>query len=176
MKVWRCGGRIEIVPCSRVGHLFRDPSHRPYDVDVNTVVHNYKRLAELWAQDHLDYFYKMKPEAVPMKLTGMDKVIANYNELRDQLGCKDLKWLAMPLCKMGCDAAQSAAQRLPHRSVCEIISVVGAIAPLLLCGLPVIVVLQARWSVPEVRPPRSSKPIAQCHCTCLVFRDAGWGY
>ena len=24
---------------------------RPYDVDVNTVVHNYKRLAELWAQD-----------------------------------------------------------------------------------------------------------------------------
>ena len=34
----------------------------------------------------------MKPEAVPMKLTGMDKVIANYNELRDQLGCKDLKW------------------------------------------------------------------------------------
>jgi len=92
MKVWRCGGRIEIVPCSRVGHLFRDPSHRPYDVDVNTVVHNYKRLAELWAQDHLDYFYKMKPEAVSMKLTGMDKVIANYNELRDELGCKDLKW------------------------------------------------------------------------------------
>ena len=43
-------------------------------------------------QDHLDYFYKMKPEAVPMKLTGMDKVIDNYNELRDQLGCKDLKW------------------------------------------------------------------------------------
>jgi len=92
MKVWRCGGRIEIVPCSRVGHLFRDPSHRPYDVDVNTVVHNYKRLAELWAEDHLDYFYKMKPEAVPMKLTGMDKVIANYRQLRDELGCKDLKW------------------------------------------------------------------------------------
>lgn len=45
-----------------------------------------------FVQDHLEYFYKMKPEAVPMKLTGMDKVINNYNELRDQLGCKDLKW------------------------------------------------------------------------------------
>jgi len=74
MKVWRCGGRIEIVPCSRVGHLYRDPEHRPYDVEVNTVVHNYKRLAELWAKDHLDLFYKMKPEAVGMKLTGMEKI------------------------------------------------------------------------------------------------------
>jgi len=92
MKVWRCGGRIEIVPCSRVGHLFRDPSHRPYDVDVNTVVYNYKRLAELWAQDHLDYFYKMKPEAVNMKLTDMEPVKANYNKLKEELGCKDLKW------------------------------------------------------------------------------------
>jgi polypeptide N-acetylgalactosaminyltransferase len=57
MKVWRCGGRIEIVPCSRVGHLYRDPEHRPYNVVVDTVVQNYKRLAELWAKDHLSYFY-----------------------------------------------------------------------------------------------------------------------
>ncbi|CAE7275193.1 gly-5 [Symbiodinium sp. KB8] len=78
--------------CSGVGHLFRDPSHRPYDVDVNTVVYNYKRLAELWAQDHLDYFYKMKPEAVSMKLTDMEPVKANYNKLKEELGCKDLKW------------------------------------------------------------------------------------
>lgn len=31
-------------------HSFSELS-RPYDVDVNTVVHNYKRLAELWAED-----------------------------------------------------------------------------------------------------------------------------
>ena len=34
----------------------------------------------------------MKPEAIPMKLTGMDKVRANYRQLRDEIGCKDLKW------------------------------------------------------------------------------------
>jgi len=92
MKVWRCGGTIEIVPCSRVGHLYRDPAHRPYEVEVNTVVYNYKRLAELWAKDHLDYFYKMKPEAVDMQLTGMDTPRKNYKELEQELGCKDLSW------------------------------------------------------------------------------------
>merc|ERR1719160_2454277 len=74
MKVWRCGGRIEIVPCSRIGHLFRDPAHRPYDVDVNQVVRNYARLARIWAKDHLKFFYSMKPEAVKMKVKNMQKV------------------------------------------------------------------------------------------------------
>eukprot|EP00929_Paragymnodinium_shiwhaense_P085362 TRINITY_DN45760_c0_g1_i2.p1 TRINITY_DN45760_c0_g1~~TRINITY_DN45760_c0_g1_i2.p1 ORF type:complete len:435 (-),score=66.71 TRINITY_DN45760_c0_g1_i2:74-1378(-) len=92
MKVWRCGGRIELVPCSRMGHLFRDPSHRPYDVDVDTVVHNYKRLAEVWAKDHLKYFYDMKPEAVKMKLVGMDRVKASFEELEATLQCKNLSW------------------------------------------------------------------------------------
>merc|ERR1719161_2891764 len=92
MKVWRCGGRIEVVPCSRIGHLFRDPEHRPYPVSVDTVVHNYKRLAELWAMDHLDYFYKMKPEAVSMRLVGMEKVKQKYAELQEELGCKNLDW------------------------------------------------------------------------------------
>eukprot|EP00927_Polykrikos_kofoidii_P066642 TRINITY_DN62202_c0_g1_i1.p1 TRINITY_DN62202_c0_g1~~TRINITY_DN62202_c0_g1_i1.p1 ORF type:complete len:431 (-),score=54.02 TRINITY_DN62202_c0_g1_i1:382-1674(-) len=92
MKVWRCGGSIEIVPCSRVGHLFRDVDTRPYDVEVNTVVHNYKRLAELWAKDHLDIFYRMKPEAVQMPLGDMNAVKANYEELERELQCKNLSW------------------------------------------------------------------------------------
>jgi polypeptide N-acetylgalactosaminyltransferase len=92
MKVWRCGGRIELVPCSRIGHLYRDPAHRPYDVEVNTVVHNYKRLAELWTKDHLDIFYKMKPEAVNMKLVGMEQVQSQYAELEEKLQCKNMSW------------------------------------------------------------------------------------
>merc|ERR1712232_165613 len=60
--------------------------------NVDVVVHNYKRLAELWAKDHLTYFYRMKPEAVDMKLTGMEKVKENYEELETQLGCKNMQW------------------------------------------------------------------------------------
>merc|ERR1712217_22697 len=88
MKVWRCGGRIETVPCSRIGHLFRDPSHRPYPVQVNQVVLNYKRLAHIWLKDHLDYFYRMKPEAKSMTLLDMEEQYKQH----DELNCKNMTW------------------------------------------------------------------------------------
>jgi len=64
LKTWRCGGRIEIVPCSRVGHLFRKPPERPYQVQYQQVVQNHARLARVWLKDHLWAFEKMKPESV----------------------------------------------------------------------------------------------------------------
>jgi len=91
-KTWRCGGRIEIVPCSRIGHLFREPAQRPYPVDTMQVVKNYARLAQVWWKDHLDYFYRMKPEAKGMKHEGMDEVHQRYEELTNRLGCKNHSW------------------------------------------------------------------------------------
>jgi len=88
MKVWRCGGLIEIVPCSRIGHLFRDPEHRPYPVEVNQVVANYNRLANIWLKDHLEYFYRMKPEARGMQLEGMEALHEHHAELQ----CKSMAW------------------------------------------------------------------------------------
>eukprot|EP00746_Dinoflagellata_sp_MGD_P011794 gnl/MRDRNA2_/MRDRNA2_124880_c0_seq1.p1 gnl/MRDRNA2_/MRDRNA2_124880_c0~~gnl/MRDRNA2_/MRDRNA2_124880_c0_seq1.p1 ORF type:complete len:425 (-),score=62.50 gnl/MRDRNA2_/MRDRNA2_124880_c0_seq1:341-1615(-) len=88
MKVWRCGGRIEIVPCSRVGHLFRDPAQRPYNVDVDAVVRNYKRLAQVWFDDYLDTFYIVKPEARAMKVGNLTAL----HEQRKRLNCKSMDW------------------------------------------------------------------------------------
>jgi len=87
-KTWRCGGRIEIVPCSRIGHLFRDPQHRPYDVQVTQVVQNYARLARIWLKDHIDIFNKMKPESLNMRFDDMKEMM----ERHDKLGCKDMAW------------------------------------------------------------------------------------
>eukprot|EP00747_Dinoflagellata_sp_TGD_P169411 gnl/TRDRNA2_/TRDRNA2_198348_c0_seq1.p1 gnl/TRDRNA2_/TRDRNA2_198348_c0~~gnl/TRDRNA2_/TRDRNA2_198348_c0_seq1.p1 ORF type:complete len:556 (-),score=86.13 gnl/TRDRNA2_/TRDRNA2_198348_c0_seq1:323-1990(-) len=88
-KVWRCGGRIEIHPCSRVAHWFRPPSSRPYDVDVMAVVRNYKRLAEVWFDEpYLEHFYKVKPEARELDIGDVSAMKA----FRERLGCKSMDW------------------------------------------------------------------------------------
>merc|ERR1712216_367770 len=88
MKVWRCGGRIEMVPCARMGHLYRDPEHRPYPVEVNQVVKNYARIARIWLTDHLDIFYAMKPEAVNMVTPDLGEQQALFNRLK----CRSMSW------------------------------------------------------------------------------------
>jgi len=87
-KVWRCGGHIEVVPCSRVGHLFRDPANRPYDVQVNQVVKNYGRIAAVWLDEYLDHFYKVKPETKSMNLGNL----TGARQMREKLQCKDMTW------------------------------------------------------------------------------------
>ncbi|CAM6053587.1 unnamed protein product [Sphagnum tenellum] len=54
-KAWMCGGRIEIAPCSRVGHVFRTWS--PYKVDVKkNVAYNNIRVAQVW-MDEFKFLY-----------------------------------------------------------------------------------------------------------------------
>ncbi|XP_003375853.1 polypeptide N-acetylgalactosaminyltransferase 5 [Trichinella spiralis] len=45
-KVWMCGGKLEIVPCSHVGHIFRKRSPYKWRPGVNVVKRNTVRLAE----------------------------------------------------------------------------------------------------------------------------------
>lgn len=88
-KVWRCGGRIDMFPCSRVAHLFRSEQERPYDVDVSRVVQNYARLAKVWLDSkYLSVFYKVKPEAKAMDAGN----ITSQTELKKKLKCKSMAW------------------------------------------------------------------------------------
>lgn len=59
-QVWMCGGSIEFIPCSHVGHIFR--AGHPYNMTGpgnNKDVHgtNSKRLAEVWMDDYKRFYY-----------------------------------------------------------------------------------------------------------------------
>ena len=55
-RQWMCGGSIEIVPCSRVGHVFRAWSPYPWRTDINVLTYNPLRVAMVWMDDY-KYLY-----------------------------------------------------------------------------------------------------------------------
>ncbi|XP_078263194.1 polypeptide N-acetylgalactosaminyltransferase 16-like [Rhinoraja longicauda] len=88
-RVWMCGGSLEIVPCSRVGHVFR--KRHPYDFpegNALTYIRNTKRTVEVWMDDYKTYYYEARPSAVG-KAYGN---IADRVDLRQSLQCKSFQW------------------------------------------------------------------------------------
>lgn len=51
-QIWMCGGCLELIPCSRVGHIFRH--RRPYGSPdgEDTMLHNSLRVAYVWMDDY----------------------------------------------------------------------------------------------------------------------------
>lgn len=59
-QVWMCGGQLEIVPCSRVGHVFRKYTS-PYKFPKGTgatLAKNFNRLAEVWLDEYKEIYYR----------------------------------------------------------------------------------------------------------------------
>jgi len=52
-----CGGSIEVVPCSHVGHVFRHRLVHNFATGANARK-NYVRVAEVWLDDFKDHFYE----------------------------------------------------------------------------------------------------------------------
>ncbi|KAM6176137.1 polypeptide N-acetylgalactosaminyltransferase 5 [Erethizon dorsatum] len=90
-KVWMCGGEIEIVPCSRVGHIFRNDNPYSFPKDrMKTVERNLVRVAEVWLDEYKELFYGHGDHLVEQRSEAGN--LAQQRELRKKLKCKSFKW------------------------------------------------------------------------------------
>nr|CAD7463380.1 unnamed protein product [Timema tahoe] len=87
-RVWQCGGSLEVIPCSRVGHVFR--SWRPYDSPGgrNTYSINTMRMAEVWMDDYKRFIYLRHPEWIGADYRDISERLA----FRKARNCKSFKW------------------------------------------------------------------------------------
>lgn len=98
LRVWTCGGRLEISPCSHVAHLFRKSS--PYTFgdkkgggSVASVLYsNLARVAEVWMDDYKNFFYAMNPTAKKSADEVPTESLIERKKLRQELKCKNFQW------------------------------------------------------------------------------------
>ncbi|KAM7407544.1 hypothetical protein PAMA_003321 [Pampus argenteus] len=92
-KIWMCGGEIEIIPCSRVGHIFRGQNPYKFPKDrQKTVERNLARVAEVWLDEYKDLFYGHGYHHLLDKKNNNIGNLTEQIELRNRLKCKSFKW------------------------------------------------------------------------------------
>nr|XP_002667267.4 polypeptide N-acetylgalactosaminyltransferase 5 [Danio rerio] len=92
-QIWMCGGEIEIIPCSRVGHIFRSDNPYKFTKDrVKTVERNLARVAEVWLDEYKEVFYGHGYQHLLDKNVTDIGNLTEQIQLREKLKCKSFKW------------------------------------------------------------------------------------
>ncbi|XP_055376391.1 polypeptide N-acetylgalactosaminyltransferase 5-like [Condylostylus longicornis] len=85
-RVWQCGGILELIQCSRVGHVFRRTTpHKFPRGERQTIFTNKARVAEVWMDKWKEIFFALNPDAISGNVT-------KRKELRTRLNCKNFEW------------------------------------------------------------------------------------
>ena len=85
-RVWQCGGSIELIPCSRVGHVFGGMGGGCGWPGAPPSTKNKWRAIRVWMDEYADLMKNFLPE--PSDIGDLTEM----QNLRKKLKCKSFKW------------------------------------------------------------------------------------
>ncbi|NWX55223.1 GLT15 acetylgalactosaminyltransferase, partial [Promerops cafer] len=88
---WLCGGSVEIIPCSRVGHVYRNHFPRTFSYE-EAIVRNKIRIAETWLGSFKENFYKHDTVAFLISKVKTSPDCSERLQLQKRLGCRNFQW------------------------------------------------------------------------------------
>ncbi|XP_060806799.1 putative polypeptide N-acetylgalactosaminyltransferase 10 [Amyelois transitella] len=87
-KIWLCGGRMFTAPCSRVGHVYRDPPRYLKYGYGDFLRRNYRRVADVWMDSYAAKLYSS--DTVYSRIDPGD--ISQQQAFRQRRHCKSFDW------------------------------------------------------------------------------------
>ncbi|KAJ7991531.1 hypothetical protein DPEC_G00284840 [Dallia pectoralis] len=90
IRVWSCGGSMEVIPCSRVAHLGH---HHPHFLlpDQDVMQKNKIRIAEIWLEAYRKIYYRRDTLAHFIRQSESPNITERVT-LKKSLGCRNFHW------------------------------------------------------------------------------------
>ncbi|KAG5668767.1 hypothetical protein PVAND_016694 [Polypedilum vanderplanki] len=87
-RMWMCHGRVEMIPCAVVAHMYRGHTYTMHSEDKGGYRWNTDRIAETWLGEYLRYYYRLVGDTKNRNFGDISERLA----IKKKLKCHDFKW------------------------------------------------------------------------------------